>query len=86
MGSSKKVDFAEGLLVFRALMGIRTMRQFSLLSEVEMGSHLLANVLYRVLSKKLYLENRANFSLTCPFELCFGYVSGHVCPVLWCVF
>ena len=49
MGSSKKVDFAEGLLVFRALMGIRTngnLRQFSLLSEVEMGSHLLANVLY----------------------------------------
>ena len=49
VGSSKKVDFAEGLLVFRALMGIRTngnLRQFSLLSEVEMGSHLLANVLY----------------------------------------
>ena len=54
MGSSKKVDFAEGLLVFRALMGIRTngnLRQFSLLSEVEMGSHLLANVLYNNMDK-----------------------------------
>ena len=38
----------EGLLVFRAQMGIRIngiLGLFSLLSEVEMGSHLLANVL-----------------------------------------
>ena len=49
MGSSKKVDFAEGLLVFREQMGIRTngnLSQFSLLTCVQMGSHLFAKVLY----------------------------------------
>ena len=49
MGSSNKVDFAEGLLVFREQMGIRTngnLSQFSLLTCVQMGSHLFAKVLY----------------------------------------
>ena len=36
-------------------------------------------------NKKVPVQNCSNFFLRCRLGLCFGYVVGGVCPLLWCV-